>query len=148
MDYDKLIEQLKKSADFEDYPVVASFAAIIEKKYLRDAATALSTLQAENEKLRGELEYEREHANAYHEECGQWEAENEKLRAELEQVKAERDAAVSWAQKYTESIDRPCAACKHNTGDYVCTAICGNCGPMGTESCKWEFDFSGELKED
>ena len=56
MDYDKLIEQLKKSADFEDYPVVASFAAIIEKKYLREAATALSTLQAENEKLRAELE--------------------------------------------------------------------------------------------
>lgn len=52
MDYDKLIEQLKKSADFEDYPVVASFAAIIEKKYLREAATALSTLQDENEKLR------------------------------------------------------------------------------------------------
>ena len=84
------------------------------------AATALSTLQAKNEKLR----------------------------AELEQVKAERDAAVSWAQKYTESIDMPCVACKHNTGDYVCTAICGNCGQMGAESCKWEFDFSGELKED
>lgn len=74
--------------------------------------------------------------------------ENERLRAELEQVKRERDAAVSWAQKYTESIDMPCVACKHNTGDYVCTAICGNCGPMGAESCKWEFDFSGELKED
>ena len=55
MDIEKLIEQLKKSADFEDYPVVASFAAIIEKKYLREAATALSTLQAENEKLRAEL---------------------------------------------------------------------------------------------
>ena len=56
MDIENLIEQLKKSADFEDYPVVASFAAIIEKKYLREAATALSTLQAENEKLRAELE--------------------------------------------------------------------------------------------
>ena len=56
MDYDKLIGRLKKSADFEDYPVVASFAAIIEKKYLREAATAISTLQAENEKLRAELE--------------------------------------------------------------------------------------------
>ena len=67
MDIEKLIEQLKKSADFEDYPVVASFAAIIEKKYLREAATALSTLQVENEKLR----------------------------AELEQVEAERDAAQS-----------------------------------------------------
>ena len=71
-----------------------------------------------------------------------------KVLAELERVTAERDAAVSWAQKYTESIDMPCVACKHNTGDYVCTAICGNCGPMGAESCKWEFDFSGELKED
>ena len=56
MDIEKLIEQLKKSADFEDYPVVASFAAIIEKKYLRDAATALSTLQTENEQLRADLE--------------------------------------------------------------------------------------------
>ena len=91
-----------------------------EPYFIEQAATALSTLQAENEKLR----------------------------AELEQVKQELDAAVSWAQKYTESIDRPCVACKNNTGDYVCTAICGNCGPMGTESCKWEFDFSGELKED
>ena len=63
-------------------------------------------------------------------------AENEKLRDELEQVKAERDAAVSWAQKYTESIDMPCVACKHNTGDYVCTAICGNCGPISMcEKC-------------
>lgn len=119
-----------------------------EPYFIEQAATALSTLQAENAQLRADLEYEREHADAYHEECGQWEAENEKLRAELEQVKRERDAAVSWAQKYTESIDMPCVACKHNTGDYVCTAICGNCGPMGAESCKWEFDFSGELKED
>lgn len=28
-------------------------------------------LRAENEKLRAELEYEKEHANAYYEECGQ-----------------------------------------------------------------------------
>ena len=48
------------------------------------AATALSTLQAENAQLRADLEYEREHADAYYEECGQWEAENEKLREELE----------------------------------------------------------------
>lgn len=116
MDIEKLIEGLNQySQSMIAYKLGADFADACT-----DAATALSTLQAENEKLR----------------------------AELEQVKAERDAAVSWAQKYTESIDRPCVACKHNTGDYVCTAICGNCGPMGTESCKWEFDFSGELKED
>jgi len=75
MDIEKLIEQLKKSADFEDYPVVASFAAIIEKKYLREAATALSTLQAENEKLR----------------------------AELEQVKQERDEAVQCIRGIAKS---------------------------------------------
>lgn len=148
MDYDKLIEQLKKSADFEDYPVVASFAAIIEKKYLREAAIALSTLQAENEKLRNEVERQRRSADDRKHLYENAERAYMKVVAELEQVKRERDAAVSWAQKYTESIDRPCVACKHNTGDYVCTAICGNCGPMGTESCKWEFDFSGELKED
>ena len=58
----------------------------IEDELIQDLTTALSTLQAENEKMRAELEYEKEHANAYYEECGQWEAENEKLRAELEQI--------------------------------------------------------------
>ena len=92
MDIEKLIEQLRKSADFEDYPIVASFAAIIEKKYLRDAATALSTLQAENEKLRAELEnYRKGHCSE-----GGCAAEKDRdaVLAELEQVKAERDAAV------------------------------------------------------
>ena len=148
MDIEKLIEQLRKSADFEDYPIVASFAAIIEKKYLREAATALSTLQDENEKLRNEVERQRRSADDRKHLYENAERAYMKVVAELEKVKRERDAAVSWAQKYTESIDMPCVACKHNTGDYVCTAICGNCGPMGAESCKWEFDFSGELKED
>ena len=120
MDIEKLIRRLRNDADAYRNGETLGRAFADQEDVLDNAATALSTLQAENEKLR----------------------------AELEQVKAERDAAVSWAQKYTESIDMPCVACKHNTGDYVCTAICGNCGPMGTESCKWEFDFSGELKED
>ena len=107
MDIEKLIEQLN---DFnENHIAVLCGSGQCACGYLCDkydcivvrASTALSTLQAENEKLRADLEYEQEHANAYHEECGQWEAENEKLRAELEQVKAERDAAVSWAQKST-----------------------------------------------
>ena len=151
MDYDKLIERLRTESLYADK------ASLEIMDLCMEAATALSTLQAENEKLKDQL-YDGEGVNLVnywmqqakieengHRNC---QAENEKLRAELEQVKAKRDAAVSWAQKYTESIDMPCVACKHNTGDYVCTAICGNCGPMGAESCKWEFDFSGELKED
>lgn len=131
--------------------------------YKRDvcaaAAIALSTLQAANEKMRETVDKYATAARviALHLKpfCDESLPYDEmiadaarKASDELEQVKAERDAAVSWAQKYTESIDMPCVACKHNTGDYVCTAICGNCGPMGAESCKWEFDFSGELKED
>lgn len=152
MDSEKLIAGLSKEAYGSDV-----------EELLLEAATALSTLQTENEKLRAELEQSSAEITRlkYYEDkchdcpivCAKTEIikaheELETVKAELEQVKRERDAAVSWAQKFTESIDRPCAACKHNTGDYVCTAICGNCGPMGTESCKWEFDFSGELKED
>ena len=108
-----------------------------------DAATALSTLQAENERLRKELEYEREHANAYHEECGQWEAENEKLRAELEQVKAEKDAAV-------ESIPHECKTCVYHTVffngctlDHDCTNPDGGCS-NNYDRWKWR----GPHKED
>ena len=149
MEIEELIEQLNRYFGGETLPRGTAL----------DAATALSTLQAENEKLRETVDKYATAARviALHLKpfCDESLPYDEmiadaarKASDELEQVKAERDAAVSWAQKFTESIDRPCVACKHNTGDYVCTAICGNCGPMGTESCKWEFDFSGELKED
>ena len=80
MDIEKLIEKLQNAAGGPE-----------GIKMCHDAATTISALQAENAQLRVELEYEQEHANAYHEECEQWEIENEKLRAELEQVKAEWD---------------------------------------------------------
>lgn len=54
MDYDKLIERLRKEAygsDIEDL--------------LLEAATALSTLRAENEKLRAELERVKVERDAY-----------------------------------------------------------------------------------
>lgn len=152
MDIEKLIEQLNDWNEKYISNLCGDRTIKCEEYCIKDdclivkAATALSALQAENEKLREKIEDA--HLEGYVKGLGEMSEENEKLRAELEQVKAERDAAVSWAQKYTESIDMPCVACKHNTGDYVCTAICGNCGQMGAESCKWEFDFSGELKED
>lgn len=111
MDIEKMIEQLRRCA---------GLAAYYDGDYngiYNQAATALSALQAENEKLRADLEYEREHANAYHEECGQWEAENEKLRAELEQAKRERDAAVDCCSGYCASclFVKDCA--KHDMND-------------------------------
>ena len=153
MDYDKLIHCLKCCARVDAQNVGCDDCGLEYcgeecQQLCGTAATALSTLQAENEKLRNEEERQRRSADDRKHLYENAERAYMKVVAELEQVKAERDAAVSWAQKYTESIDMPCVACKHNTGDYVCTAICGNCGPMGAESCKWEFDFSGELKED
>ena len=121
MDYDKLIERLRTESLYADK------ASLEIMDLCMEAATALSTLQAENAQLRGELEYEREHADAYYEECGQWEAENEKLRAELEQAKAEKDAAV-------ESIPHECKTCVYHTVffngctlDHDCTNPDGGC---------------------
>ena len=82
MDYDKLTKTLRQHG-VSCVRAHGRYCSICD-----EAATALSTLQAENAQLRACLEYEQEHANAYYEECGQWEAENEKLRAELKQVKA------------------------------------------------------------
>ena len=100
MDIEKLIEQLRKSADFEDYPIVASFAAIIEKKYLRETADALEKLQAENEKLREKIEDAR--LEGYAKGLSEMSEENEKLQAELEQMKVERDAAVALVHEWEE----------------------------------------------
>ena len=73
MDYDKLIERLRTESLYAD-------KASLEIMDLRlDAATAISTLQAENEKLR----------------------------AELEQVKAERNGAIKDLNDFL-SLDELC----------------------------------------
>ena len=89
MDIENLIEQLNRYFEGETLPRGTAL----------DAATAISTLQAENAQLRADLEYEREHANAYHEECGQWEAENEKLRAELKEAEMKIDSLLDEEEK-------------------------------------------------
>ena len=116
MDIEKLIERLKECSTYG-----------FKQEICGEAADALSTIQAENAQLRAYLEYEREHADAYYEECGQWETENEKLRAELEQVKEERDAVV-------ESIPHECKTCVYHTvffngctPDHDCTNPDGGC---------------------
>ena len=118
MDIEKLIRRLRNDADAYRNGETLGRAFADQEDVLDNAATALSTLRAENEKLRGELEYEQEHANAYYEECGQWEAENEKLRAELEQVKRERDAAVEAVKNMAEYI-----VCAGRVDYYLCDEI-------------------------
>ena len=126
MNIEKLIERLyKHHTDCGEGRTQDFFEVCLDCK---DAATALSTLQAENAQLRGELEYEQEHANAYHEECGQWEAENEKLRAELKKMKRERDAAIKdiWVSKWTScKYGKDCTFTSARTGFPDC-AGCGD----------------------
>ena len=77
MDIEKLIEQLKSAAGGPE-----------GIKMCHAAATALSTLQAENEKLRAEVEHWK---NAHHQAALNFQQENRecnKVLAELEQVKA------------------------------------------------------------
>ena len=129
MDIEKLIERmnnhLQSLAAYSDPELVHT---------LEDAATALSTLQAENTQLRAELEYEKEHANAYYEECGQWEAENTKLKEKLEALKQDRDAieqdfrafAKQW---WEEDSGFPCRWCKFESqGD-----------------CEWKVKHPGKI---
>lgn len=82
MDIEKLIEQLNGYFEGKD----------LKRSVALDAATALSTLQEENEKLRAELEnYRKGHCSE-----GGCAAEKDRdaVLAELEQVKRERDAAI------------------------------------------------------
>lgn len=102
MDVEKLIKQLRSAAKLEAY-----YNSEYNGLY-NQTADALFTLQAENSRLRAELEYEREYANAYHEECSQWEAENEKLLAEnirWGQVASEQDKAIDNLRKELEWKD-------------------------------------------
>ena len=132
MKIEKLIDRLSTESLYADK------ASLEIMELCMEAATALSTLQGENKQLRGELEYEQEHANAYHEECGQWEAENEKLRAELERVKVERDAYQAYFKDLSSKPD--CNTFEKRNCDYrpkLGATVRANC-PL----------YSGPQKED
>jgi hypothetical protein len=87
MDIEKLIEQLRTESLYADK------ASLEIMDLCMDAATALSTLQAENEKLRAELD---EKEKYYDQMIDALAATNS---TELEQVKRERDAAVEDLHK-------------------------------------------------
>lgn len=73
-------------------------------------------------------------------------AEIQSLKTQLAESQRRERAAVEWIQEFTESIDQPCIACKYNTDSPVCNQICGGCGLMGSDSCKWQW--RGDAEED
>ena len=98
MDIEKLIEQLN---EYTQSYTVHDDPDLIDT--LKNSATALSTLQAKNEKLRAEVEQERahrihaeQHADAFQKDC-------ERLNAELERVTAE------LAQEREDFVDCVCS---------------------------------------
>lgn len=112
MDTEKLIERLKKSCWGES-------AHLVDKERL-EAATALSALQAENEKLREKVEDAR--LEGYAKGIGE-------MCAELEQAKRELDKAVKTIFQWTG-----CPECKRwNSTDEWCEKYdreadgCGGC---------------------
>lgn len=110
MDIEKLIEQYMQAADKWEkrHPVTDTFDLRVQDA-LRDAATALSALQAENEKLRAEVEsLKKGHCAGCSIPAVKAEqirdlTDAPKLRAELEKVKRERDAAKS--PEVLEAVD-------------------------------------------
>ena len=97
MDIEKLIEQYRQAADKWEkrHPITGTFDLRVQDA-LRDAATAISTLQAENEKLRADVVRFNDMLASYQNVLVP------ELRAELEQVKRENDAL--WI--YIEIVDR------------------------------------------
>ena len=104
MDIEKLIEQLNDWNEKYISNLCGDRTIKCEEYCIKDdclivkAATALSTLQAENEKLRAELEnYRKGHCSE-----GGCAAEKDRdaVLAELEQVKRERDAAVERIREW------------------------------------------------
>ena len=104
MDIEKLIEQANRFG-MELKRDGGEFEYSIGEKFL-DYATALSTLQAENEKLRAELEQVvQKYETAVKLQVKMTEISNRQM-AELEQVKAERDAAIDRIYKIGDALDR------------------------------------------
>lgn len=118
MDYESLIADLQKISQMNSI-----------SHYKRDvcaaAATALSTLQAENAQLRESRNHWKrlahelsEGVNGKDAEHERLQAENEKLRADLARVTAERDAAVKAVKNMAEYI-----VCAGRVDYFLCDEI-------------------------
>lgn len=84
MDYEKLIRRLRNDADAYRNGKTLGRAFADQEDVLDNAATALSTLQAENEKLREIYQKEKAVCHATQAELDQMKRENETLKHALQ----------------------------------------------------------------
>ena len=126
MDLEKLIRKGKSFSNKRES---------IEDELIQDLTDALSTLQAENEKLRVEAEGMRSNWYKSVEEV-------KKLRAELEQVKQERDAAVTDLERLMLVVNSGecCMMCKHDHEHLT--------GPCAGQSTRCEPKWRGPQKKE
>ena len=99
MNYDKLIETLRQHG-VSCVRAHGRYCSICD-----EATTALSTLQAENEKLRSEVERQRRSADDRKHLYENAERAYMKVVAELERVTAERDAVIKELNGVSSLVD-------------------------------------------
>lgn len=121
MDYEKLIRRLRNDADAYRNGKTLGRAFADQEDVLDNAATALSTLQAENEKRQAELEQAKEEITRlkhYEDKCHDCpivcakteiikaHEELEQIQSENDRLRKERDAAVDCIYKIEDALDR------------------------------------------
>ena len=105
MEIEKLIKHMREEAqDYRSGRTLGRAFADAED-VLDEAATALSTLQAENEKLRNEVERQRRSADDRKHLYENAERAYMKVVAELERVTAERDAGIKELNGVSSLVD-------------------------------------------
>lgn len=146
MDYDKLIEWLRKEAYGSDF-----------EELLLEAATAIETLRAENVKLQYEEERQRRSADDMRHLYENAERAYTKVQADLARVTAERDAAVSDVSAILAEVEeiRRGYGVDNADADNAFANLCGNyCAKCGNNCyeeaenyrCK-NYEWRG-MKED
>ena len=138
MDIEKLIEQLS-ARGLSNGSSLGHHSGLFD-----DAATALSTLQAENEKLRNEVERQRRSADDRKHLYENAERAYMKVLAELERVTAERDAAIADIAAILAEVEeiRRGYGVDNADADIAFADLCGNyCAKCGNNCYEEVEDY-------
>ena len=130
MDIKKLIEQLRWWADNCDRTNYGCQA----RPFLLEAATALSTLQAENEKLREKIEDAR--LEGYVKGLGEMSEENETLLAELEQVTRDFDGICKYIDSEGFLRKQFCESGNSDLEPCICPSLKEHPGYIDSDDCE------------